>query len=123
MINSIDTHIRPLFFVFSRRAGSVRAAPVDRNNFFSSFRRTRVSEEGGKKYVEYEIACQFRVASNKVQKENIYQWSCWKRYSEMEKIHEDLKRSLGWQMDGVEFPPARSFTFNKLAPDFIETRK
>jgi hypothetical protein len=41
----------------------------------------------------------------------------------MEKLHQQLKRSLGWQMDGVEFPPAKSFAWNKLAPEFVETRK
>lgn len=31
---------------------------------------------------EYEIACQLRMVSMKVQKEKVYRWTVWKRYSE-----------------------------------------
>jgi hypothetical protein len=82
-----------------------------------------LTEDRDKKFTEFEIACQFRVASNKVQTEIVHQWSVWKRYSELEKLHRQLKISLGWQMDGLEFPPARSFTMNKLSAEFVEQRK
>lgn len=82
-----------------------------------------MAEDSGRKFVEYEIACQLRMAATKVQKELVYQWSMWKRYSEFAALHQDLKRSLGWQMDGIEFPSAYTFVFNKLSSEFIEQRR
>lgn len=35
---------------------------------------------------EYEVACQFRMVSMKVQKEKVYRWSVWKRYSEFARL-------------------------------------
>lgn len=82
-----------------------------------------MAEDSGRKFVEYEIACQLRMAATKVQKELVYQWSMWKRYSEFAALNQDLKRSLGWQMDGIEFPSAYTFVFNKLSSEFIEQRR
>lgn len=107
-----------------RRGGSVRVNPTDsKNNFLSTIRRNRLGEEAGKKYVEYEVACQMRIAASKVQKDVIYQWSVWKRYSEFVTLHAELRRSLGWQMDGIELPSPHTFVFNKLSPEFIEQRR
>lgn len=107
-----------------KRGGSVRVNPTDsKSNFLSTIKRTRFSEEGGKQFVEYEIACQMRIAATKVQKDLIYQWSVWKRYSEFSSLHGELRRSLGWQMDGIEFPSSYTFVFNKMSPEFVEQRR
>lgn len=34
-----------------------------------------------------------------------------------------LRRSLGWQMENIAFPPAHTFVFNKLALEFVEQRR
>lgn len=96
----------------------------DRSNFLTSIRRYRVSEdESGRKFVEYEVACQFRAAGARVQKDIVYKWIVWKRYSEFEKLHSQLRSSLGWQLEGIEFPSAYTFSLNKLSPEFIDQRR
>jgi hypothetical protein len=59
----------------------------------------------------------------RVQKDIVYQWSVWKRFSEFEKLHNDMKATLGWQIDNIPFPSSYVFTLNKLAPEFLETRR
>lgn len=76
-----------------------------------------------KKFVEYEISCQYRVVIQKVHKEYVYQWSVWKRYSDFESLHSLLKKSLGWRIDNIEFPSSSMFIMNKLTPDFIDQRR
>lgn len=107
-----------------RRGVSLRAAPADsKNSFLSTVKRTRLIEIDGKKVAEYEIACQMRLASEKVHKEIIYQWSVWKRFSLFEQLHRELRRSLGWRMDGIDLPSPHHLTLNKLSPEFIATRR
>ncbi len=89
----------------------------------STIKRTRMTDMSGKKVAEYEIACQLRLASEKVQKEIVYQWSVWKRYSAFERLHRELKRSLGWRLDGIDFPSPHTFVSNKLTPEFITQRR
>lgn len=104
----------------------VAAPQVDgsKNSFLSIIRRARVSEDSSKKkYAEYEVACQWRVVSTRVQKEIVYKWSVWKRYSEFEQLHANMRTSLGWQMQAVELPSTHTFVLNKLSPEFIEQRK
>ncbi len=94
------------------------------NPFMSTIRQTRLSvDSAGKKFCEYEIASQFRVVSRRVQKEVVYRWSVWRRYNEFDKLHNALKKSLGWQMEGIELPPSNTFVFNKLATEFVEQRR
>ncbi len=94
------------------------------NAFMSTIRQTRLSvDTKGSKYCEYEVACQYRVVSRRVQKEVVYKWSVWRRYSEFEKLHLPLKDTLGWQIDGIELPSANTFVFNKLSQEFIENRR
>ena len=104
---------------------STKAAPQDgKNSFLSAVKRSRVSGEGSsKKYIEYEISCQYRLVGFKVQTEVVYQWSVWKRYSEFEELHTAIRRALGWQMDGIEIPSAHTFVMNKLAPEFVDQRR
>lgn len=72
---------------------SFKAAPQDnKNSFLSAVKRHRISEEGSKKFVEYEIACQYRLVGFKVGTEVVYQWSVWKRYSEFESLHAAIKK-------------------------------
>jgi two-component sensor histidine kinase len=71
--------------------------PVDiKNNFLSIIKKTRISEFKSKKFVEFEISCQYRVATMKVQKENVYQWSVWRRYSLFSSLHKAMKTALGY---------------------------
>ncbi|RYG70289.1 hypothetical protein EON64_00540, partial [archaeon] len=73
--------------------------PTDsKSSFLSTVKRTRLSDINGRKVAEYEIACQLRMASEKVQKEVVFQWSVWKRFSAFERLHRDLKRTLGWRL-------------------------
>lgn len=76
-----------------------------------------------KKFVEFEIACQFRYVNLKVKKEQIYQWSAWKRYSEFDALHQAIKKALGWQMDGIDLPSSHTFVFDKMAPEFVAQRR
>lgn len=89
----------------------------------STIKRTRLTDINGKKVAEYEIACQLRTASEKVQKEIIYQWSVWKRFSAFEQLHRELKRTLGWRLDSIDFPSAHTLAMGKLSPEFITTRR
>jgi hypothetical protein len=98
--------------------------PIDtKNSFMSTIKRTRISETRGRKFIEYEISCQMRVVGNKVQSEVVYQWTIWKRYSEFANLNKNLKNTLGWQMDKIEFPSSYWLTLNKFAPEFTEMRK
>jgi len=94
-----------------------------RNNFMSIIRRSRVQQDGSKKFAEYEIACQLRVVSMRVQKEIVYKWSVWKRYSEFETLHNNLRINLGWQLGAIELPSTHLLVLNKLSPEFIEQRR
>ena len=100
------------------------AAP-DKNNFLSIIRRCRVGEDSSStsKFGEYEVACQFRVTSMRVQKEIVYKWSVWRRFSDFEKLHAKMKKTLGWQMESIEFPSSHTFVMNKLAAEFLEQRR
>eukprot|EP01035_Chromulina_nebulosa_P016969 gene16969-22465_t len=105
-------------------SNSVNNITDGKSNFLSSIRRYRISEdEYNRKYVEYEIACQLRIPGLRVQKDIVHKWILWKRYSDFEKLHNGLKQTLGWQLEGIEFPSSYTFTLNKLAPDFIELRR
>eukprot|EP01038_Epipyxis_sp_PR26KG_P016769 gene16769-22948_t len=107
-----------------KRGLSLRAQPQDgKNSFLSVIKSSRINETEPRKFVEFEIACQLRVVSMKVQKDTVYQWSVWKRYSYFENLHVLLKESLGWQMDGIEFPSSHTFVINKLSPTFIDQRR
>jgi hypothetical protein len=107
-----------------RNTLSFKTTPQDaKNSFLSTVKRSRISEEKSKKFVEYEIACQYRLVGFKVQTEVVYQWSVWKRYSEFEQLHAAIKRTLGWHMDSIELPSSHTFVLNKLAPEFIEQRR
>ncbi len=95
----------------------------NKNNFLSIIKRSRVNDNNGKKYAEYEIACQWRVITMKLQKEIVYKWSIWKRYSDFDLLHNNLVQSLGWQMNGIDIAPSHTFVFNKLSAEFIDQRK
>lgn len=102
----------------------MRINPIDgKNSFLSTLKRTRISEIKSKKFIEYEISCQMRLVGAKLQKEVIYQWSVWRRYSQFFKLDEQLRRSLGWQMNGIDFPPSYWLKWNKFAPEFTEMRR
>lgn len=96
-----------------------------RNTFYSNIKQFRYSTTGksSKKFVEYELSCQYRVITDQVNKEIVYKWSVWKRYSQFLELHKQLLKTLGWQMDGIEFPSSNMFVYNKLSPTFVEGRR
>lgn len=105
-------------------SGRIVSSQESRNNFLSAIKATRYSEKDGKKFVEYEVSCLLRAPGTKVQEEESFQWSVWKRYSDFEKLHSQLRSTLGWQMEPVgDLPPARTFVMNKLAPAFVDQRR
>jgi hypothetical protein len=63
-----------------RKIGNNITAPMvndSKNNFLSIVKRARVSQtslSSSSQFVEYEIACQMRVMSSRVQKEIVYKW-------------------------------------------------
>ena len=107
-----------------KKANSLNMFAQDKKaNFLSIVRRARVTQEGSSKFVQYEIACQMRVVSMKLQKEIVYKWSVWKRYTEFEQLNTLLRQTYGWRMTGCDFPSSHLFVLNKLATDFIEMRR
>lgn len=112
-------------YLHCRNTSSFRPQPQEgKNSFLSAVKQVRLSEDlFRKKYTEYEIACQYRLVGIKVKTEVVYQWSVWKRYSEFEALHSLIRKSQGWQMEGIEFPSPHTFVFNKLAPKFVERRR
>lgn len=76
----------------------------------------------GEPFAEYEVACKYRLPSSKVTKESTLKWSVWQRFSTFEKLDSSLRKTLGWHMNAIAFPPKHSLTFNKLSLDFIEVR-
>lgn len=91
--------------------------------FISAIRRARVNTSTPKKFAEYEITSQLRLPSTQIEKEKVFQWSVWKRYSDFEVLEYSMRTDLGWQMELIDFPSSHSFAFNKLNPDFIEQRR
>jgi hypothetical protein len=99
-------------------------AGASKDNFMSMIRSYRLSQNvTGSKHGEYEVTCKYRVASMRVQKDIVYQWSVWKRFSEFEVLHNSMKKSLGWQVDSIAFPSSYVFSMNKLSPEFLEQRR
>ena len=83
-----------------------------------------MSDNGSGKFSEYEVACQWRlVGSDRIEKDRVVQWSVWKRFSEFDTLNTQLKKSLGWQIDGIAFPPGYNMTLNKYSLEFIERRR
>ena len=107
-----------------KKANSLNLFAQDKkDNFLSIVRRARVTQEGSSKFAQYEIACQLRVVSMKLQKEIVYKWTVWKRYTEFEQLNTALKETYGWRMGGIDFPSSHLFVLNKLASDFIDNRR
>jgi hypothetical protein len=106
------------------RQGSLLSSPKENKSpFLSIIRRSRINNFTASKFVEYEIVCQLRLASTQVEKEKVFKWSVWKRFSDFEQLHATLKQTLGWQMENAELPSSHTLTFNKFAPDFTEQRR
>jgi len=86
--------------------------------FESYITRARISEGSGGggdiKTVEYEVASQLRLASGRLNKNAVYKWSVWKRYSDFATLHKELSTTLGWQMEKSRLPPSHSLTWDKV---------
>jgi len=106
-------------------AATAAAAAEAKSSFISIIRRARVNQDQGpsKRHVEYEIACQMRAGGRRVEKEIVYKWSVWKRYSEFEQLHKSVKASLGWLMQKIDIPPSHTFVYDKFSAEFIEKRR
>lgn len=61
---------------------SMNGKDLTKASFLSIIRKSKINQYGTTKYVEFEIANQFKLPSTKVEKEKNYKWSVWKRYSE-----------------------------------------
>jgi len=95
-----------------------------RQSFVSKLKRARVTDSAQGKFAEYEVACQWRIVGNdRIAKDRLFQWSVWKRFTEFDTLHKKVVKSLGWQMDGVQFPPSYTMTMNKYSLEFIERRR
>lgn len=92
---------------------------------FDSFvKQARVQRDNSSNaYAEYEVVCSMRVSTSKVHKQSTLKWSVWRRFSEFERLDIALRSTLGWQLNGIKFPPKNSLTFNKLSLDFVESRR
>jgi len=111
--------------IVCRQGGSgIAAAKVEAKDMFASIvRRARLSDDSKGKFTQYEVACQMRLPGARLQNEKIYKWSVWKRYNEFQRLHEDMQRAYGWQVESVSFPPAHTFVLDKFSDDFINRRK
>jgi hypothetical protein len=89
------------------------------NRFLSVIKRFRVTDN---KFAEYEIMCQLR-ASGGIEKEIVYKWSVWRRFSSFSKLYSSMVKSFGWQMNSIEFPSSYPFVFFNLTSEFLENRK
>jgi len=125
LLIAVSISLNPIiFYSIIRKVGNTITSTTEvKNTFYSNVKQFRYQGKGSKKIVEYEISCQYRVVSEKVNKEIVYKWSVWKRYSHFFELHNQLLRALGWQMDGIVFPSGYVFVFNKLSPTFVEQRR
>lgn len=106
-----------------KRQSSALGTKESKNQFLSVIRRSRINNFTSAKFVEYEVVCQLRLSSGKIEKDKVFKWCVWKRYSDFEQLHAALRRSLGWHMESIEFPSPHNFVMNKFAPDFTEARR
>lgn len=106
-----------------RQSSTLGAAKESKNQFLSVIRRSRINNFTSAKFVEYEVVCQLRLSSGQIEKDKVFKWCVWKRYSEFEQLDASLRQSLGWHLEGVEFPSAHNFVMNKFAADFTEQRR
>lgn len=90
-------------------------------NFLSIIKQARVNETG-RKFTEYEVACSLRVPAS-IQRDRIVKWSVWKRFSDFYALDAALRKTLGWQMESVEFPSSHALAYNKFSGSFIEQRR
>lgn len=112
-----------------RASGSIPGRltdPMDMGRRFTSrIRRARLSGApgGGFAYAEYEIVCSLSLDSNKVEHVTVRKWQVWRRYSEFERLEDQVRKSLGWHIEGLVFPPKHPFVLDNLAPEFLEQRR
>ncbi|KAJ8600521.1 hypothetical protein CTAYLR_009209 [Chrysophaeum taylorii] len=108
-----------------RRFATGTRLPVPEPRFLSRVRRARVQEptSGTAAFAEYEVVCALRLDATKVEHESARKWTVWRRYSEFEKLASQVKRSLGWHLEGAHFPPKHALALDKLSTEFLETRR
>ena len=76
-------------------------------------------------YVQYEIKCVLKIKQNN-QEEEETTWSIWKRYSELKKLDEHLRKTFHWSMESIKFPSSnlvRSVMYGSIHSKFVQKRK
>lgn len=53
----------------------------------------------------------------------VYKWSTWKRFNDFSKLHEDMQKVYGYQIETIVFPPQHWLVMDKFSDDFINRRK
>lgn len=68
-----------------------------KNKFLSVIKQARVTQSPSSRtrYAEYEIMCQMRTVGMGIEKEKVFKWSVWKRFSEIKTLFYAMKASLG----------------------------
>ena len=95
-----------------------------KSSFVSIVRRARLqTDEKNTRYTQYEIASQMRVPGIRLANEKVYKWSVWKRFNDFQKLHEEMQKVYGYQVENIAFPPSHNFVFDKFSDDFINRRK
>lgn len=105
--------------------GIAAASKAEAKRFNSRVRRARVQEPvgGSGSFAEYEVVCSLRLDADRVEHVEVRRWEVWRRYSEFEKLEAQLKKSLGWHLEGLAFPPKHTFVLDKLDHVFLENRR
>ena len=80
----------------------------------------------------FEIRCQLVIRRSLKGNDEEVNWSTWKRYSELNSLHELLKKGFEWQLNGmnqgrgVSFPPNRtiqSIVYGPKSDGFLDRRR
>ncbi len=91
----------------------------------SNNRSNSKDKNSPKVFVQYEIKCVLIIKQNNQQEEEI-SWSIWKRYSEIKKLDDHIRKTFHWTMEGIAFPSTnvfRSVFYGMTHSKFVQKRK
>lgn len=76
---------------------TTKATMSSKNKFLSVIKQARVRQAEGSRsrFAEFEILCQMRSVGLGIEKEKVYKWSVWRRYSEIKTLFYKMKNTLG----------------------------
>jgi len=122
-----DEHYRRKRGIIRQPTGLSTAVDTFSTVFQSIIRQYRVcNETQGKKFVEYEIACQLRMSNSKrLDSSHLLKWTVWRRYSRFESLHKAIVGEYGWKTKCLEecYPPAHVLVWDKFSSPFLEQRR